>query len=36
MQELYCARVNNATGVVLVEAMRHVGLPSVEFLQCVL
>ena len=31
----YAASVQNATGVVLIEAMRHVGLPSLEFLQCV-
>ena len=33
IQELYCASVHNATGIVLIEAMRHVGLPALEFLQ---
>lgn len=33
LQIRYAASVRNATGVVLIEAMRHVGLPSLEFLQ---
>ena len=35
LQIRYAASVQNATGIVLIEAMRHVGLPSLEFLQCV-
>ena len=30
----YASAVQNATGIVLLEAMRHVGLPTLEWMQC--
>ena len=31
--ELYLAQVHNATGIALIETLRHCGLPTIEWLQ---